>query len=436
LSFHLWADKDYALVERRALWVAVLAVILPLAGVSGYRAFERGQPAAIPPVPEVSPSPRLPAAVKFVEFADNFCKNETITTALMRHGLTQQQVFDLVQATRPVHPLKKVIAGREFAGNNWPNGEFHEFRYRIDDEKYLTVYRDGRQFVPLLKKFDYETRTATVAGVIEDSLFMAVTESGEQPQLAGDLAEIFTWDVDFYTDIQRGDSFRMLLEKQYLNGQFIRYGKILAADLVIHNKRFSAYRFRNEYYEAGGKALRKSFLKSPLKFARISSRFSNARLHPILKIVRPHLGVDYAAPTGTAVVAVASGRVVAAGFDGGLGKSVRLRHTDGYESVYSHLSVIAIGGGAQVEQGEMIGQVGATGLATGPHLDFRLLRWGKYINPGKAIVPPAQPVAAESFADFAAQRDDLRRRLDKLSIGMGDVTLAGQLSRPGENTWK
>ena len=307
---------------------------------------------------------------------------------------------------RPVFALRKVIAGRDFAGNLSANGEFHEFRYRIDDDKYLTVYRDGGRFVPLLKKFNYETRTEAFAGVIEDSLYLAVTDAGEQALLAGELADIFTWDVDFYTDIQKGDSFRILLEKQYLNGKFTRYGKILAADLSVQNKVFSAFRFQNEYYDSRGNALRKTFLKSPLKFARISSRFSFARFHPILKIVRPHLGVDYAAPTGTVVVAVASGTVASAGVNGNLGKSVRLRHADGYESWYSHLSIIAVSGGSSVTQGEVIGQVGATGLATGPHLDFRLLRGGKYLNPAKVILPPAQPVAGRPVCELcrAARR--------------------------------
>jgi murein DD-endopeptidase MepM/ murein hydrolase activator NlpD len=400
------------LPERCAFYVAVLALVLPFMGVAGYRALERRQPAAPPPVTGAVQAP--PATPAFVGFSDTFRKNETITAALSRHGLTNAQVLELEQAVRPVFALRKVVAGRDFAGNLSANGEFHELRYRIDDDKYLTVYRDGGRFVPLLKRFNYETRTEAFAGVIEDSLYLAVTDAGEQALLAGELADIFTWDVDFYTDIQKGDSFRILLEKQYLDGKFARYGKILAADLSVQNKVFSAFRFQNEYYDSRGNALRKTFLKSPLKFARISSRFSFARFHPILKIVRPHLGVDYAAPTGTAVVAVASGTVASAGVNGNLGKSVRLRHADGYESWYSHLSVIAVSGRSSVTQGEVIGQVGATGLATGPHLDFRLLRSGKYLNPAKVILPPARPVPAAQFVDFAALRDDMRRRLDQV----------------------
>jgi murein DD-endopeptidase MepM/ murein hydrolase activator NlpD len=436
LRFMRKLGKKRTFSERRALCVIALALVLPFIGVAGYRALERRQPASSLPVADAAPIPSLPATPAFVEFSDTFRKNETITDALTRHSLTNLQVLELVQATRPLYSLRKVIAGREFAGNLTSNGEFHEFRYRIDDEKYLTVYRDGDRFVPLLKKFNYETRTESFAGVIEDSLYLAVTDAGEQALLAGELADIFTWDVDFYTDIQKGDSFRVLLEKQYLNGKFARYGKILAADLVVQNKVFSAFRFQNEYYDSRGNALRKTFLKSPLKFARISSRFSSARFHPILKIVRPHLGVDYAAPTGTVVVAVASGTVALAGLDGNLGRSVRLRHADGYESVYSHLSSIAVRSGSSVAQGEVIGQVGATGLATGPHLDFRLLRGGKYLNPTKVILPPAQPVAAALFASFAALRDDLRSRLDQMPRGNGNPAQAAQTRSTGGGTWK
>jgi murein DD-endopeptidase MepM/ murein hydrolase activator NlpD len=422
--------------DRRALCVMALALVIPLVGAAGFRALDRKQPTAPPLAEAAASSPTPPAIPAFVEFSDAFRKNETITEALTRHGLTNPQVLELVQATRPVYALRKVIAGREFSGNLTPAGAFHEFRYRIDDDKYLTVYRDGDRFVPLVKKFTYETRSECFAGIIEDSLYLAVTNAGEQAQLAGELAEIFTWDVDFYTDIQKGDSFRILLEKQYLNGKFIRYGKILAADLTVTNKVLSAFRFQNEYFDSRGNALRKSFLKSPLKFARISSRFTTARFHPILKIVRPHLGVDYAAPTGTVVVAVASGTVASAGVDGNFGKSVRLRHAESYESVYSHLSSIGVRSGSSVTQGEVIGQVGSTGLATGPHLDFRLLRGGKYLNPGKVILPPAQPVPAAQFANFAELRDNLRSRLDLVPNGNGMPAQAAKSPGAGGGTWK
>lgn len=417
--------KPRVVMERRSLYGVVLAFVIPLVAVAGYRALKRGRSAPPPAKPAVS-LPSVPVAPKFQEFSDKFRKNETITDALMRHGLTKQEVFELVKTTRSVWPRSKVIAGEDFQGNLYPHGEFHEFRYRLDSDRYITVYRDGDKFVPLVKTFNYETRTVAINAVIRDSLFVAVNETGEQDQLAGQFNSIFAGDVDFYTDIHKGDSFRMLFEKKYLDGEFIRYGNILAAELAVQKKRLSAFRFQNEYYDLNGKALRRSLLKSPLKYTRISSRFSNARLDPILKIVQPHRGVDYAAPTGTPVVAVAAGRVLSAGENGGYGLSVCLRHANGYETVYSHLSHIAVHVGQQVAQGQLIGNVGATGLATGPHLDFRLMHRETPVNPTRMIIPEAPPVAANLFARFAALRDDLRGRLDQLAPCSEDVAQAAK----------
>lgn len=409
-------NKLHHIIEHRSLCAVVLAILLPILGMAGFHLMEHGQPAPPVALASITPAPIMPVVSTFEEFTDKFHKNETITDALMRHGLTKHQVLSMVESARSVWPHTMVKAGADFEGNLYPNGDFHEFRYRMDADCYITIYRDGDKFVPLVKKFDYETRTEAVSGVIEDSLFLAVTDAGEQEQLAVNLADIFQWDVDFYTDIQKGDSFRLLVEKKYLNGTFDHYGNILAADLAVGKKRFSAFRFDNQLYDANGKSLRKSLLKSPLKFiARVTSRFSMARRHPILKIVRPHLGVDYAAPIGAPVVAVASGRVVSAGWNGGFGRSVHLRHPNGLETMYSHLSRIFVHAGEQVTQGERIGCVGATGLATGPHLDFRVIQSGRFIDPSKKIVPDAPPVAASAFARYAERRDHLRYQLDRLT---------------------
>ncbi len=448
MMFRPKRHKPRQTLERRFVCVVVLVFILPLLGVIGYHALERSHLApstslaTIGHLPSLSlasitPSPIMPVVRKFEEFTDRFRKNETITDALMRHGLTKQQVLSLVETARSVWPHTTVKADADFAGNLYPNGEFHEFRYRMDADRYITIYRDGDKFVPLVKKFDYESRAEVVNGTIDDSLFLAVTEAGEQEQLAVNLADIFQWDVDFYTDIQKGDSFRILVEKKYLNGQLDHYGNILAAELKVGRKQFSAFRFENRLYDASGKSIRKSLLKSPLKFvARITSRFSRARFHPILKIVRPHQGVDYAAPTGAPVVAVASGKVVSAGWNGGYGNSVHLRHPSGLETIYSHLSRILVHTGEQVAQGEHIGDVGATGLATGPHLDFRVIQNGKYTDPTKKIVPDAPPVAASAFARFAAQRDELRGRLQGVTPAENDLARALKPSSPGGDSSK
>ena len=418
----------------------ILAILLPLAAFAGFRVLGPKNPAPQPPLMAIntaSVSLSLNPLPLFKEFTDFFRKNETITDALMRHGLSRQQVQDLVDIVRPVWPRTRVVAGAQFQGNYYPNGDFHEFRYRVDPDRYITIYREGENFVPLMKALPRETRVESVEGVIQDSLFRAISEAGEQAQLAVNLAEIFSWDVDFYTDIQKGDRFRLLVEKKYLGGKPDGYGAISAAELKVGRKQLSAFRFQNDYFDGNGKSLRKSMLKSPLKFAaRVTSRFSMGRYHPILRIVRPHEGIDYAAPIGTPVAAVASGRVVSAGWNGGLGKSVRVSHENGLETIYSHLSTIKVRGGQSVTQGQLIGEVGSTGLSTGPHLDFRLLERGKFKDPAKKIVPDAPPVAASQMARFVESRNLLRAQLDQFAKGTKDLARVESGKSIGGSTWK
>jgi len=367
------------------------------------------------PVPVVGGPPPPPPLREIVGI---FAKNQTITDALSQNGLPRQQIFEMVATTRPVYNLARVTAGKPFWLYLTPEGRFHDFRYPIDDERYLTVYRDGDRFVPVIKKFPYEIRVEPVAGDIEGSLFAALSDAGERDTLAESFAEIFNGDIDFYTEIQPGDNFRLLVEKKYLGANFVKYGPILAASISNQNKTFTGFRFLDEngregFYAPDGKSLKKSFLKSPFKFARISSKFSFARRHPILKIIRPHLGVDYAAPIGTPVQAVGSGVVVLTGQTSTNGKMVRLRHSGGYETMYLHLSSIAVRSGSRVDQTQVIGYVGATGLVTGPHLDFRVFLHERAIDPRKVIFPPNPPVPPSRFAQFAQLCDMLKAQLDR-----------------------
>ena len=374
-----------------------------------------GTKSPAPVVPLPPPKPQL------IEIVEPFKAHQTVTDALVGHGLTNQEVYEMVESARRVYNLAKIKEGQYYWLYLTSEGKFHDFRYPVDEDKYLTIYRDQEnRFVPVMKPFRYEIRVESIAGIIEDSLFVSMLDAGEQERLAIELAEIFGCDIDFYTDIQKGDSYRLLVEKKYLSGEFKNYGSILAASITNQNKQFSGFRFVDEkgkpaYYGPDGKALKKSFLKSPLKFARITSKFSRARLHPILKIVRPHLGVDYAAPIGAPVQAVGAGVVISTGQTAGSGKMVRLRHAGNIETLYMHLSKIAVRSGVHVAQGTVIGYVGATGLATGSHLDFRIWQRGKPINPGKVIFPPAPPVPASSFARFAVLRDGLKSRLEQIT---------------------
>jgi murein DD-endopeptidase MepM/ murein hydrolase activator NlpD len=375
----------------------------------------RNQAGGSTPVPAVASAPPVPA---FRQVIGVFEPRQTITDALTEQGLSRELTNQIIVAARPEYNLARVRAGQNYWICFTREGIFRDFRYPVDDERYLTVFHDVGQdrLVPVMKRFPYETRVEPISALIESSLFLTIRDIGEMDQLALDLADIFGSDIDFYTDIQKGDSFKVLIEKKYLDGQFMKYGEILAAAFKNDRKMLTGFRFEDEngkpaFYAPDGSALKRSFLKSPLRFARISSKFSHARLHPITRTVRPHLGVDYAAPMGTPVQAVGAGLVTGAGYSGNNGRMIRIRHSGGFETMYLHLSRIAVRSGARVSQGQVIGYVGSSGLSTGPHLDFRVLRHGKAVNPLKVIFPPGAPVRRSEFESFAALRDKLNNEI-------------------------
>jgi murein DD-endopeptidase MepM/ murein hydrolase activator NlpD len=353
-------------------------------------------------------------------------RNDTLAAAL--DGLLSPAgLHQLVEAARPIHDLARISIGRPFGVALEPDGLLHAFTYGIDELRTLRVVRRGQVLSAELLTRDYETRMAVVSGTIERSLFEAIEAKGEDDQLALDLADIFAWDVDFNTEIQVGDSYRVAVEKRYLDGSFVHYGRILAAEFVRGDRVLEALRHEGAsgagYYDPEGRPLRKAFLRSPLRFTRISSRFSRSRLHPILHVRRAHLGVDYAAPAGTPVAASADGVVVSAGWQGGYGRSIRLRHANGYETLYGHLSRIDVRGGQRVTQGQRIGAVGQTGLATGPHLDYRMRRDGRFVDPLHVQSPPAEPIPLAERASFAVARVGL------LALLAGDAGPSALASR-------
>jgi murein DD-endopeptidase MepM/ murein hydrolase activator NlpD len=342
-------------------------------------------------------------------------RNDTLASAL-EGLLSPAGVYHLVEAARPIHDLARLTVGRPFGLALGPDGLLRAFTYGIDDLRLLRVVRRGDQLTADLVTRDYDTRTAVVSGRIESSLFVAVEEVGERDQLALDLADIFAWDVDFNTEIRRGDSFRVAVEKQSLGGELVRYGRILAAEFRRGDRVLRALRHEGPsgvgYYDPDGRPLRKAFLRSPLRFTRISSRFSLSRLHPILHVRRAHLGVDYAAPAGTPVSAAADGVVVFTGWQGGYGRTVRLRHANGFETLYGHLSRITVRRGQRVAQGDRVGAVGSSGLATGPHLDYRMRRDGRFVDPLRIQSPPAAPLDDAERAVFDARKGPLLALLE------------------------
>jgi murein DD-endopeptidase MepM/ murein hydrolase activator NlpD len=368
-----------------------------------------------------SAAPLAAAPVSLTVLRGNVSRNGTLEKTI-GSALRPSAIHDLVRCARPAYDLARLSVGHAFDLTVGAEGLL-AFSYVIDELRTLQVHRNGDGLEAQVRTKSYETRVESAAGVITSSLFGAVEDAGEDDQLALDLAQIFEWDVDFNTELQRGDSFRVVMEKLYLDDRFSRYGPILSAELVRGPRVIRAVRFEGrrgpEYYTPEGVPLRKTFLRSPLKFSRISSRFTRSRFHPILKRFRPHLGVDYAAPAGTPVRAAADGVVSQAGWHGGYGKVVRLRHGRGLQTLYGHLSRIAVKPGQRVVQGELIGHVGTTGLSTAPHLDYRTMRDGAFVNPLTIQPPPPEPLSAALRPAFERVREGAVARLEAVPSAAG-----------------
>ena len=338
---------------------------------------------------------------------------ENFAEMLAQFGLSAAEAANAAAAAQRAFNLRQVRAGNTVTVGRSVEGSLREIDYKIDAERVLHIVPQTPGFAAEVRAIPVRSEVAVVSGKLEDSLFNAVEEAGESAEVAMRLAQIFGYDLDFYTDPRRADTFRIVLEKRkYANGETAGYGKILAAEYVNDGRKYQALLFhdpegRPAYYTADGKSLQKAFLRSPLKFgAPVTSHFSKARFHPILKTYRPHLGTDYGAPVGTPVQTIGSGRVIFAGRKGGDGNMVQIVHSNGYETMYLHLSRMFVHTGEHVEIGKTIGLVGMTGLATGPHLDFRIEQKGQFKNFEKLGLPPSDPVSKKNLPEFAGVREE------------------------------
>ena len=331
---------------------------------------------------------------------------------LQDSGIQPATTAQIVLSAQPVFDLRHLRAGNAVSIGRSVLGELREVRYRIDSDHLLSIAPEGDDFHSEIKTIPSHTETVGVGGELHGSLFQSVIDAGEKPELAMRIADIFAFDLDFYTDPRPGDSFRVVIEKKFMSdGEPATYGRVLAAEYVNGEHPYQAILFHDDlgepaYFQPGGQAMKRAFLHSPLKFAApITSHFSLSRYHPILKEYRPHLGIDYGAPQGTPVQSIGEGRVIYAGPKGEDGNLVKIQHSNGYVTYYMHLSRILVHNGEHVAQGDRIGLVGMTGLATGPHLDFRLEQRGQFLNFEHLKLPTADPVARKDMADFTAARD-------------------------------
>lgn len=348
-------------------------------------------------------------------------RGDTLTSLLQRLGVNDEEAALVRAAGREEPALGRLLAGRSVLARVTTSGRLILFRYMMGDDRLVSVERVQDQFQVQDSQIQPDVQSVMRSGVIQGSLFGATDAADIPDAIASQMAEIFSGEIDFHRDLRRGDRFSVVYEAYYHEGRLLKTGHLLAAEFVNNGKTHQALFFRDPqgregYYTPDGHSMKRAFLKSPIPFSRISSGFSSARYHPVLKEWRAHKGVDYAAPTGTPIRAIADGRVEFAGRKGGYGNLIVLRHQRPYSTAYGHLSRYAKGirSGAPVEQGQIIGYVGSTGLATGPHLHYEFRVNGVQRNPLALRLPTAYPLEARYRGMFAQTVEPMVRRLDLL----------------------
>lgn len=350
-------------------------------------------------------------------------RGQTLIQSLLDKGMPQAEANRTVVALAEHFNFRQLRAGDRFEGTMWLDSELIEgtlfhgrlTRYRVENQ--------GDQLVAWHDPVRLAAVTDTVQGEIKSSLFEAIYAAGEKPNLIMSFVDLFSWDFDFNVSTRAGDRFQMLVEKRFAGDDFFDYGPILAARYRTSQQNYEACWFDPAdgsdlagYYHPEGTSVKGAFLRAPVKFTRISSRFTKSRLHPVLGIRRPHSGIDYAAPTGTPVYSVASGIVLDAGRMGGAGNAVRIRHPNGWITSYSHLSKIDVKRGHQVRQGQAIGKVGSTGYSTGPHLDYRVKIGGNFVDPLKLSYPRGEAIPDQFKAGFLAECQERLAQLDDTAV--------------------
>jgi murein DD-endopeptidase MepM/ murein hydrolase activator NlpD len=406
------------------IFLAILGVAL--AGASGrLRAIDAVAP---PPVAEAatatvpagaSTMAAAPPTQRFKTVTVRLERNQTLQHALMRLDLSTDEVKNVIGALKDLFPFRKARPGDQLRLERREGSDgVHRFSYRqgIADEWIVERLPDGT-LEGRKRNVELTTEVGRVAVTIESSLYETLEKNGEDPDLAVLASDVLAWDVDFYQDVRAGDRMRILVEKVYADGKLLRYGEVLAAEYegsATGRKRLFRYTDptgHTSYFDDEGNSAQRGFLKSPLKYANVTSKFGG-RKHPVLGYYKAHQGVDYGAPTGTPVWSVGDGQVRTAGWNGGCGKTVIVRHRNGLDSVYCHLSKVAVSSGKAVAQKQIVGYVGMTGLATGPHLHFAVKKNGTYVNPLSMKIPRDAPLPAKWKPDYLEKIAPLRARLD------------------------
>ena len=375
-------------------------------------------------VKEIEPTPKaygLPIDSFVVELG-RVKKNEFISEIWQNMGLEYTVVHEMVTNTKAIFDVRKIRHGSNYTAfySTDSTKQLMYFVYQGNPVDYVKFSFGTDSLFAVAEKKPVTTKLLTATGEIERSLWGALTDKNLNPELSGKMSDIYAWSIDFF-GLQKGDRFKVIYEEQFVDTVSVGVGKIHACTFSHMQKDFQAFAFTQDsvesYYDQEGNSLRKAFLKAPLRFSRISSRFSYGRMHPILKIRRPHLGIDYAAPSGTPVYAIGDGKVIARGYQKrGGGNYIKIKHNGVYTTVYMHLKGFAKGMavGAMVNQGDLIAYVGSTGLSTGPHLDFRFFRNGKAIDPLKVEAPSVEPVKEANQKQFAQVKQHYLTQLGEI----------------------
>ena len=380
--------------------------------------------------PEIAP-PALPAEPPGTMLDLLVKRGDTLEVLFRRNGLSLTDLAAMValpdasQALRLLRPGDRLeIAHRD--------GQVLSLRRELDEIKVLSIDRMESGFTADTLERPVDTRTTAAHGRIVSSLFEAGSEAGMSDRTTMDMAGIFEWDIDFIQDVREGDTFTLIYEELWRDGVKLRDGEIVAAEFVNQGKSFRAARFRDEsgrngYFTPDGRSVRKAFIRAPLNFTRVSSNFNPSRRHPVLNTIRAHRGVDYAAPTGTPIRAAGDGKVSFRGVQGGYGNTIVLQHGGNITTLYGHLSRFGSArDGARVSQGDVIGYVGQSGLATGPHLHYEYRVNGVHRNPRTVTLPPADPIPAAQQTAFLAATGPLWSQLDDYSRGPATAALPEQ----------
>ena len=406
-------------------WLALSLATLTISASVGFLAWRMGpapEPASEAPAPagvETAPSSAA-APPRLRTEAVGIRKRDTFVAALLRHDVPSATAHALAKALREAGAnLRQIRPGDQLELMWEAAGHLVQLDYAVNAWTRFRVAGAEGAWRAVRSEVEPDVRVEVRHGEVRQSLWDAVGSGALAPSTLFDLVSIFESEFDFTADTQPGDRFRVLVEARYADGVLVDYGRILAAQYVSEDQTLTGVAFEEEgrfkFFDQEGRSLRKMFLRSPLEFSRISSGFTYRRPHPVLGGVRPHLAIDYAAPTGTPVWAVADGLVLFAGRKGGNGIQVLLRHRGGYETYYNHLSSVAPGvrRGVRVSQKQVIGRVGSTGLSTGPHLDYRVSHNGKFVNPLNEKFFPGEPIAKVQRQEFLRQATAAIERLER-----------------------